>query len=434
MQSNERCVREILSNKLSGTHLGLWLLVPEYLRLGTWDLLGGSFKRTSSNDLDARIAMQMVNEAALCLNRVRQRGSLCNQGFSLVNGLSFLAADETIHELLDSNSVQTYEQLQITLMQLRNLEGHYSNKHIIALDPHRINSATQRIMPQKKKRPNEPSHKMTQTFFTVDAITGQPFCFKLGSSGKNSVTAGLQLISMLEQGGLKEGLFIADKEYYSQELVNYFYHHPSFDILLPVPDFKKITSQFNQLQYTPLWAGYAIATTSFNFTANPNQPKLIVQRQGEKNGNYQYKAFLTTSNKDPADLLTLLFPERWTIEEFFNFSGDMAWNRASTFNLNIRYGKQTLALIAQAATHQLKNKLSGDYKTWTAEHTAQQVLTNMEGDIKVKGDTIIITYYRDHEKLNLKEHFENLPHKLQQENVDPRIPWLFDFKLDFRFK
>src|SRR6266705_2767706 len=39
MHSNERYVREILSNKLSGTHMGLWLLVPEYLRLGAWDLL-----------------------------------------------------------------------------------------------------------------------------------------------------------------------------------------------------------------------------------------------------------------------------------------------------------------------------------------------------------------------------------------------------------
>ena len=34
----------------------------------------------------------------------------------------------------------------------------------------------------------------------------------------------------------------------------------------------------------------------------------------------------------------------------------------------------------------------------------------------------------------LKQHYENLPHKLIKENVDPLIPWLYDFKLDFRFK
>ena len=112
----------------------------------------------------------------------------------------------------------------------------------------------------------------------------------------------------------------------------------------------------------------------------------------------------------------------------------MGWNRASTFNLNIKYGKQTLVLIAQAATHQLKNKLPGNYKNWTAAHTAQQVFTNMEGDIRVEDDTIIVTYYRDHEKLKLKQNFENLPQILESEGVNPKIPWLFDFKLDFRFK
>jgi len=29
----------MLAEKISGTHVGLWLLIPEHLRLGTWDLL-----------------------------------------------------------------------------------------------------------------------------------------------------------------------------------------------------------------------------------------------------------------------------------------------------------------------------------------------------------------------------------------------------------
>ena len=434
MQSNERYVREILSNKLSGTQLGLWLLVPEYLRLGAWDLLQGCFSSQTNDNLNARIALQLVNEAALCVDRLRKRDSLCNQGFSLVNGLSFLAADETVHELLDMHPVQTYEQLQVTLMQLRGLQGHYSQHNIIALDPHRIISATQRIMPHKKKRPNEAAHKMMQTFFCVDAFSGQPLAFTLGSSGKNCSPATLQLMSMIEQSGTKEALFVADKEHFTQDVADYFYQHTTFDILMPAPEIKKIASSLDQLEYSQLWAGYALASTTFNFKGNPNQLKLIVQRQGEQRDKYNYKPFLTTSNKNPVDLLTQLFPERWTIEEFFNFNGDMGWNRASTFNLNIKYGKQTMALIAQAATHQLKNKLPGNYKHWNAEHTAQQVLTNMEGDIRVEGDTIIVTYYRDHEKLNLKQNFENLPQILQSEGVNPKIPWLFDFKLDFRFK
>jgi hypothetical protein len=434
VQSNERNVREILANKLSGTHLGLWLLVPEYLRLGTWDLLKGTFGNQSADDLNTRIAMQLVNEAALCVNRIRVRGSLCHQGFSLVNGLSFLAADETVHHVLNHHSVEAYEGMQVALMQIRELEKHYDERRILTIDPHRIPSATQRMMPSKKKRPDEAAHKMLQTFFCADAFSGQPLAFGIGSSGKNCSPATLQVINMVEQGGIHKALFVADKEHFTREIGEYIYQHPTFDILMPAPLTKKVCSCFDKLEYSSLWAGYALAKTTFQFDGSPYLFQLIVQRQGERPEKYDYKPFLTTSSKDPVELLTEVFPQRWTIEEFFNFNGDMGWNRASTFNLNIRYGKQSLALLAQAATHQLKCKLPKPYKQWTAAHTAQQVLTNMEGDVRVEDDTIIVTYYRDHKNLGLNQYYENLPQILQREGVNPKIPWLFDFKLDFRFK
>ena len=45
-RSVERGVRQLLADKVSGNLLGFWLLVPEHLRLGTWDLL-----RTWSGEL-----------------------------------------------------------------------------------------------------------------------------------------------------------------------------------------------------------------------------------------------------------------------------------------------------------------------------------------------------------------------------------------------
>lgn len=433
-QSNERYVREALANKLSGTHLGLWLLVPEHLRLGTWDLLRGVFGGERASPLAARTGLQMVNEAALCVNRLRPRGSLCNQGFSLVNGLSFLATDETVHGLLDRHAVHEYGQMQVALQQLRGLHGHYDTRHVLAIDPHRIASVTQRRMPKKKKRPAEPSHKMLQTFFCTDVFSGQPLGFTIGSSGKTCSKATLQLIGQLEQGGVRNALLLADKEHFTKEIAEHVHRHPSLDILMPAPVTKRVTGCFERLGYKALWAGYAIAETTFQFRASSCQYRLIVQRQGEMPGKYSYKAFLTTSPWPAVELLTCSFPQRWTIEEFFNFEGDMGWNRASTFNLNIRYGKQSLALVAQAAAHQLKNKLPKPYSQWTAAHLAEQVLTNMEGDIRVKDDTIIVTYYRDHLQLGLQKCYQDLPNALQQEGVSPKIPWLFDFKLDFRFK
>lgn len=432
--SNERYVREQLIHKLSGSHMGLWLLVPEYLRLGVWDLLQGVFGNTS-HPLSPQLAMQMVNESALCVNRIRARGSLCNQGFSLVNGLSFLASDESIHHILNNLSMAEYEHMQGTLLRLRKLKGHYRNsKPVWALDPHRISSATQRMMPKKKKRPQEPSKKMLQTFFCNDVVTGQPLGFTLASTGKTCSKATLDLVQLIESTGMNEALVLADKEHFTQDISDYFYHHPTLNMLIPAPNIQSVTRNFNKINYQPLWAGYAIGETEFSYQSSPLKYRLIVQREGEIPQKYSYKAFISTSRENAQTLLTQIFDERWSIEEFFNFEGDMGWNRASTFNLNIRYGKQSLALLAQAATSQLKSKLSQPYRQWSASTLAEKVLTNMEGDIKVRDDKIIITYYKDHERLGLKNLYTNINQQLENEGVSPKIPWLFDYKLQFRFK
>lgn len=70
-QGNERAVREILAGKLSGTHLGVWLLIPELLRLGAWDLLSGTF---GGRAMDPHIALQLVGESTVCVNRIRRKG------------------------------------------------------------------------------------------------------------------------------------------------------------------------------------------------------------------------------------------------------------------------------------------------------------------------------------------------------------------------
>ena len=432
--SNERQVREILGNKLSGTHLGLWLLIPEYLRIGAWDLIQGVFNKSGTNDLDSRMAMQLVSESAICVNRVRAKDSLCNQGFSIANGLSMLVRDESIHDMLKNISVKDAESMQVPLLQLRKIQGHYDDSNIFALDPHRIVSSTKRHMPAKKKRPQESAGKMMQNFFCVDAITGQPLAFTIGSSGRNYTKATLDLLELIESASIKQGLFLADKEHFTKELLSYFNSHEGFDILMPAPSNKRMEDTMVKLAYQEKWAGYSIAEGVFQFAGDSQKYRIIAQREGADKSQYSYSAFLTTSTKDSTGLITSTFPKRWTIEEFFNFNGDMGWNRASTLNLNIRYARQSMALIAQAATHGLKGQLPGEYESWTADHLASQVLTNMEGDVRVKDDKIIITYYRDHEALNLKSKYGNISERLVSEGVDPRIPWLYDYKLDFQFK
>jgi hypothetical protein len=68
----ERDVRQMLADKVIGNLVGIWLLVPEHLRLGTWDLLGG-WTGAGADALPRRLAMQLIHESALCLTGLREQ-------------------------------------------------------------------------------------------------------------------------------------------------------------------------------------------------------------------------------------------------------------------------------------------------------------------------------------------------------------------------
>lgn len=275
---------------------------------------------------------------------------------------------------------------------------------------------------------------MLQTFFALDTLSGQPIGFGIASPGVNTVKATTELLNMVKKAD-PNALILADKEHCSNDLLSHIMQETSFEIVTPVISSKRIQKIERSLEFEPLWAGYAIAETPFHFRGQNETYRLIVQREGERASQYSYKSFLAISNRPATELISQKYDERWSIEDFFNFDGAMGFDRASTFNLNIRYGKMSLALLAQAAAYQLRLKLPKPYNRWNSLHLSEAVLNKIDGDIRVKDDTIIVTGYNVPDELgSLKQHYQNLPEKLISEGIDPRIPWLYNFKLDFRFK
>jgi len=400
------------------------------MRLGSWDLIKGF---AGAEDINPHIAMQIVNEASLCNNRIRKKNYIAHQGFELLNGLSFLASDEQVHHFLNGHTVNQAQLLQESLAIIRHNNGHYKGE-VIAIDPHRIVSQTKRIMPRKKKQPKEPSRQMLQTFFSLDAETGQPIGCGIGSPGVNTTKATIELLKMTDKISHNNAIILADKEHFTQKLISQIKESGRFEFLVPVIASERIKKIEQSLDYKSKWAGYYIAETLFSFSVVKTNYRLIVQREGELESQYKYKSFLTISKKPAITLMSELYSKRWSIEEFFNFDGAMGFDRASTFNLNIRYGKMSLALIAQAANYQLRKKLPTPYQNWNAKHLSDAVFNKIDGDIRVKDDTIIITCYNSPKELNLENHYKNLPAKLLREGINPKVPWLFNYKLDFRFK
>ena len=90
--------------------------------------------------------------------------------------------------------------------------------------------------------------------------------------------------------------------------------------------------------------------------------------------------------------------------------------------------------MAQASLSQLRRRLGPPWSAWDAEHLAQDLLGGLEGDVRVDAQRIVVTFYNAPQAEQLRQHYEGLPAKLRAEGVDPRIPWLYNYELDFRFK
>jgi hypothetical protein len=407
--------------------------------LGTWPLLRG-WTGSPTDALEPRLAMQLVHEAALCSSGRREHRSLNQRGFDLANGLPFVATDQQIHDLLAAHTVSQARQLQIVLGKIRWLNGHFRGK-VLAIDPHRLVSYSKRRMRLRKGHPRAPAAKTCQTFFCLDADTGQPVGFTLGTSARTLAQATPDLLALTQEilpCPKLQPLVLADSEHFSAQLLDHVHTNTAFDLLVPMPKQKHLLKKLQAIepqQFIPRWAGLATTKMPYDLVHSQSGPFcMMVQRFGEAAGQYELNSFLCTADRDEVEALTLEFPKRWHIEEFFNLYQGIGWKRAGTQNLNIRYGQMTLALLAQAAIHQLRQRLAEDSACWEAQHLSRDLFGGLEGDIRVWEDTIVVTYYNAPHAAHYKRHFENMPERLVREGINPEVPWLYNFKVDFRFR
>ncbi len=439
-RSIERGVRQLLADKVMGNLAGVWLLAPELLRLGAWDLVC-SWSTQRPDRVEPRLALQLIHEAALCSTGMRHRRTVNQHIFELANGLPFLATDCAVHELLGARTVLDSQRLQAALGKVRRASGDFQAR-VLAIDPHRVRSFSKRHMRRHRDNEAERPTNVAQTFFVLDADTHQPICFTTATSARTATVAAAELLELAAgildtQPG--QTLVLADAEHFTVELLDNVKTQTNFDLLVPMSDQPSLRAKLQALPpetFRPRWAGYATAKLPYTPKDSQAGPfSQYVQRLGERPEEYRFKAFLSTGEGDEVEQLTLEFPKRWHVEEFFNANQALGWNRAGTCNLNIRYGQMSMALLAQAAIDRFRKHLDPTATSWDAKHLAKSYFAGLEGDVRiVDGDTVLVTYYNARTADNLRGAYENLPARLRHEGIDPRIPWLYGFKLDFCFR
>ena len=291
------------------------------------------------------------------------------------------------------------QRLQVALGQIRRASGHYQAK-LLAIDPHRVRSYSKRQMCRHRDNDDDQPTKVAQTFFALDADTDQPVCFLTATSARSVTQATPELLEMAARilnPKTGDTLVLADAEHFSAELLDQVHAKTGFDLLVPMPNHRSLQDQLRSIapeQFTRHWAGYATTQLPYDLTHSQTGPYYqFIQRQGERAQEWTFNAFLSTTNRDEVEALTRDYPKRWHVEEFFNTHQALGWKRAGTMNLNIRYGQMTMALIAQAAIHPLRQRLGEPVADWDAAHLAKSLFQGLDGDIRVTEDTIVVTYY-----------------------------------------
>jgi hypothetical protein len=393
------------------------------------------------------LALQLVHEAALCSTGLRTQRSLSQKGFELAHGLPFVASDQAIHDLLDAHTVAQAEDLQVSLGLLRKAHGHFQGR-LLAIDPHRMKSYSKRQMVRYRGDDQTKPYKVSSSFFCLDAETHQPLCFTLNVSAKSVSQVTPNLLRMAEHilnppasadPDTQRPLVLADTEHFTCELLDHVAAQTPFDLLVAMPCSKNYRKRLQREipgdQFVRQWAGLALADRPYVMNAARHGPyHQYIQRAGETPDDYHFQPFMGTSPRADIDDLTLHYPKRWHIEEFFNAHQALGWKRAGTHNLNIRYGRATTALLAQAVIHQFRTRLGHPHAQWDSTHLAKSIFRGLDGDIRLHDDTILVTYYNAPNAQTLRKHYEHLPALLERENVNPGIPWLYGLKLDFRFR
>lgn len=245
------------------------------------------------------------------VERVIADYGLQKKGFEVANGLPFVASDPEIHTWLDGHTVREAEALQIALGKLRRASGHFGGQ-LLAIDPHRLQSYTQRQTRRHRQDTRTKAFKVLQTFFCLDAHTGQPLGFHLSSAARTVAQATPPLL-LLAQAILNvtpdqpRPLVLADCEPYDHHIVDPVRLQTPFDLLIPMPQRRGLQAPCAALPesaFTRRWAGYATAKQPWTLRDSTTGPGYhLIQRSGETPGQYFYKSFFATGDRpELADL------------------------------------------------------------------------------------------------------------------------------------
>ena len=433
------------------THEGLEQEVTTLLKRGLTTPSGGGFllwPYLRAFQIDDRLTGLLPGKQAgfpplalgLCLlfetlygyhHGIRAIDPISRADFGLLAGLPCLPAASAEYRFLQAIATQQALDEQVSLTRYLSALGRIPGGTPLNIDAHNVRSFSRKEM-KRSYLPDEKGYgKAVRLFYTQEQSFQLPLIAFACYSGTTVSQATPSLMTLTQQAVGTGRLLVADKEWYCGHLLQEL-RQMDVTVLTPIKQSAGRRAEFERIpldQYLPTLEGKiaTIATTLTDYTG----PLVAFVKERAP---HAYFALLTTEADLQADTALPTFSDRWHIENFFGLNNALGVDQLPSLNLNAIQAMLTIRLMAFHVFAAFRQDLGGKFAHQSPELIRRQFLLPVQAKIQSRSkQTISVTVYGCAQQHVLKERYQEVSEQLRTRDIDPRLPWLGNRKLEVRF-
>ena len=428
----EHDVSALLKRGLTTTSAGGFFFVPYMLQLRAHDLiasLGGAKQQGIPKE---RLALGIIFESIFGFTAgIRAVDSVSRVDFGLLAGLPFLPSVSTQYRFLQDVSVRDGLDFQTKLGKHLISLGQLASGFPVNVDGHNVKTFSRKDMKLSFLTKEDRYGKAIRTFYTQDQESKKPLIALAAYSGTTVSQVTRQLAARTRDVLGQDFLMVADKEWYCGQLIQELHKQCGVSVLTPVKSSTKRKKEFDAIpldKYEHTVSGN-IATLYTTMTNFEGPMRLLLKRRRDG----KYFALITPAAQMSAETAMPVYTKRWRIEDFFAQNAFLGMHRLPSMNLNAIQTVLSLRLFAYHVMDNFRYDLGHPYRNHTPEMIHREFVDGIQGRVQLRTEVLEISVYGFQHQAAVESILTNADKKLEHANVDPRIPWLGNRRLRFKF-
>jgi hypothetical protein len=429
----EKELEERLRSGFISPYVGGMFLVPYHLQLGSWELLSTLLPDKIGGIPPQKLGLQVIHHSLYGIKGTRELDELRESSCGLLSGLPFICSPVSESRFLNQIPTDHSEEFLLEMGKRQKQLG-YLKGNIVNTDGYSIRSFSRMHMPKSYLSKEKIYDKSIRTFWTQDQETKNPIFLKASYSGTTVSMAIPDLMDKTLEILGNPFLSAMDKEHFGGALLSQL-DERGIRVLLPMRNSTKRLKEMESIdasQFRRRFEGRRLADVFTYLKDYPDPLRFLVLKVRE-GGETKYVGFITNEVNATARALLKIYRKRWRIENLFSECDFLGFNLLVSTNLNAITANLALKLMAFNLMSAFRNDLGGEFLAMTPDLIHRHFLRNVQGKVKLHGDYIRVHVFGFEHQDAVRPLLDNLQAKLFKNGIDPRIPWLNNHRICFKF-